>query len=50
MVAIGNLSQIKRRNIIKFGKRLTRVIDRILASQSLIGDQPVFDSKQFEWV
>ncbi len=50
MVAISNFNHHKRRNIIKLGKKLTRTVDRLLASQSLIGDQPSFDPRQFDWV
>jgi len=50
MAAIANLNPIRRANVIKMGKRLTRTIDRILASQSLIGDKPAFDPDQFDWV
>jgi len=50
MNAIAQLDQLKRRGIIKVGKRLTRFIDRFLASQSRIGDRPSFDPKQFDWV
>lgn len=50
MVAVSNFNERNRRNLIKLGKKLTRTIDRLLASQSLIGDKPAFDTQQFDWV
>lgn len=50
MSTLETFRQLKRRAIIQAGKRLTRAVDRILASQSLIGDPPSFDPGQFDWV
>ncbi|HEB77322.1 MAG TPA: aspartyl/asparaginyl beta-hydroxylase domain-containing protein [Methylothermaceae bacterium] len=50
MAAAETLKQLRRRAIIKTGKFLTRTVDRILASQSLVGDPPVFDPRQFDWI
>ncbi len=49
-VATDTFKEARRRAIIKTGKLLTRAIDRILASQSLVGDPPVFDPAQFDWI
>lgn len=50
MNILNDFNQWKRRAIIQTGKRLTRAIDRFLASQSLVGDPPAFDTGQFDWV
>lgn len=47
---LAELKQRQRRALIQAGKFLTRLIDRFLASQSLIGDPPAFDPKQFAWI
>ncbi|HHJ39826.1 MAG: hypothetical protein AXA67_06420 [Methylothermaceae bacteria B42] len=50
MTLWNDFKQWKRRAIIKTGKRVTRAIDKFLASQSLVGDPPSFDPSQFDWV
>jgi beta-hydroxylase len=44
------LSRRRRKRIKKLGKRLFERSNRFLASQSLVGDRPVFDSELFPWV
>jgi aspartyl/asparaginyl beta-hydroxylase (cupin superfamily) len=44
------IHQVRRRTILKSGKSLIRLMSRIIASQSLIGDAPVFDKTVFPWV
>ena len=42
--------QKRRQALIRAGKRITRLVDRFLASQSLLGDPPIFDTSDFPWV
>jgi aspartyl/asparaginyl beta-hydroxylase (cupin superfamily) len=42
--------QLRRRTILRTGKRLIHWMSRIIARQSLIGDAPVFDKSVFPWV
>lgn len=50
MVTAQALHSMGREGVIRFGKRLTRLVDRFLASQSLLGDPPVFDTRHFPWI
>jgi beta-hydroxylase len=43
------IRQVRRRVILRTGKNLIRTMSRIIASQSLIGDTPVFDKSVFPW-
>ena len=43
------IRQVRRRIILRTGKNLIRTMSRIIASQSLIGDTPVFDKSVFPW-
>jgi len=43
------IRQVRRRIILRTGKILIRTMSRIIASQSLIGDTPVFDKSVFPW-
>ena len=40
----------RRRIIMKSGKSLLKLMSRVIARQSLIGDQPVFDKSVFPWI
>jgi aspartyl/asparaginyl beta-hydroxylase (cupin superfamily) len=44
------LRQLRRRTILRAGKRLIHWMSRIIARQSLIGDAPVFDKSVFPWI
>ena len=43
------IRQVRRRIILRSGKNLIRTMSRIIASQSLIGNTPVFDKSVFSW-
>jgi beta-hydroxylase len=45
-----HLSQLRRHYVKKYGRYTLQTIDHFIGRQSLIGDLPVFDAKQFTWV
>jgi aspartyl/asparaginyl beta-hydroxylase (cupin superfamily) len=47
---IERFRQLRRRTILRTGKRLIYWASRIIARQSLIGDTPVFDKSVFPWI
>lgn len=46
----GRLRAVRRRGVKWVGKRLTRALDRFYASQSLVGNPPVFASEAFPFL
>ena len=49
MSFIERFHQARRKTILRTGKSLIRTMSRIISSQSLIGDSPVFDKSVFPW-
>lgn len=47
---LGALRAARRRYVRNLGKPILRSIDRYIAANSLVPDQPVLDSKAFPWV
>ena len=50
MITATGIKQTRRNWVKKIGKRALHLTDRFCASQSLIGDTPVFDPSIFPWI
>ncbi|MGF1640150.1 MAG: aspartyl/asparaginyl beta-hydroxylase domain-containing protein [Rhodospirillales bacterium] len=48
--ALDNLRSARRKYVRNFGKPVLRAFDRLMASQSLVPNDPVLDSELFPWV
>jgi beta-hydroxylase len=49
MTAIDRLRSLRQKNVRRVGKFLLNKMSRFIATQSLIGDTPVFDKSVFPW-
>ena len=49
MTVIDRLRNFKRKKVKRSGKFLLDKMSRFIATQSLIGDTPVFDKSVFPW-